>query len=100
MPRAVASVAAVVLLAVLLGCGGTGSAVKPIPREEFRARLMGKTEAEVLQILGRPKETKDYDGVKVWSYDGFTFDPVTDKQDRSTTIRIDGQTGKIVYVGF
>lgn len=44
-------------------------------RDEFRSMLMGKTENEVLDAVGRPTNTRDGS----WTYDDRTRDPITGK---------------------
>lgn len=62
----------------------SGSAV--YPRDEFRAALIGKTEDEVLSLVGRPASTQDTRGGVYWYYRDRTRDPVTGRVDRRVQV--------------
>ncbi len=64
-------------------------------RDEFKAMLMGKTEAEVLKLVGKPGKTSDVFG-KSWTYYGATRDTVTNKKDFSSMLMFQG--GKVASV--
>ena len=99
-----------VLLAALLPClslacyrppATTGPAAQVTPaarvytREEFKALVLGKTEAEVIEAVGRPDRT---DGAGMWVYRNRTRDLVTGKTDG--TIRVFFREGKVSSVMF
>jgi len=46
-------------------------------KEEFREIIKGKTKAELLNILGRPNSTQDYETTEHWFYDKIVYDPIT-----------------------
>lgn len=73
-----------VVLCVLVGCGGVVDAPKKKPpsREDFKKAVMGKTKAEVLELLGKPESTSGVpDSSDSWVYPRATYDPVADKPD-------------------
>ena len=58
----------------------------PIPRDEFRKAVVGKTEAEVLELFGTPNVTSDSGGQKMWQYTERTYDPITKKTDSLVSV--------------
>jgi hypothetical protein len=69
------------------------------PRDEFRALVMHQTKAELLDLLGKPSDTQDVQGLgEYWYYDRKTFDPVTDKTDFRAQLTIQG--GRVTGVNF
>lgn len=72
---------------------------KVFTRDEFRQLMEGKTEAEVLKLLGTPTSTyENVLGTKFWKYRGLTTDPVTGKTDDTVDVRI--QHGVVAGVSF
>jgi hypothetical protein len=55
-------------------------------REEFKALVLGKTEAEVIETVGRPDETNEGVTSHGWIYKRRTKDPVTGKTDAVASI--------------
>jgi hypothetical protein len=72
--------------------GMDGPAVKKTwTREEFKAAVMGKTEAEVVAAVGKPDTTLDDGGGKImWRYLSLTVDPVTGKTDYAANVWFKG----------
>lgn len=63
------------------------SSWKPMERGEFRTMMMGKTEAEVIELLGKPTSTQDYAEASWWEYRSVTYDRITRKTDAMTGIK-------------
>lgn len=56
---------------------------KVYDREELDRLVKGKTEKEVLELLGKPESTKQYaDGDTTWTYAEISRDRITNKIDR------------------
>lgn len=55
-------------------------------RPEFLAKVMGKTEAEVLAAIGRPEKTTGNPGDLSWWYRNQTTDPVSLKDDPTAVV--------------
>lgn len=109
--------AGLLLVLVVGGCVGflylgkkdtTKQAVQQLPtRDEFRAKWVGKTSAELLAALGKPESTDDYQGspTVTWHYgelfgsQAYARDPVTDKPERFVRFEI-GRDGVIIKVEF
>ena len=74
-------------------------ASKPMSREEFRDKVMGKTEAEVIKAVGRPNYTADLEtSSPEWTYIEVTADPITKKADFSARIRFSGgRVSEVIY---
>ena len=63
---------------------------KPVSSdEEFRAAVMGKTQEEVLNLLGRPDRTTEFSDGPYWVYEKRTFDPISQKVDSSVGLSFD-----------
>lgn len=73
-------------------------ALKPgkMLREDFRQRVMGKSEQEVLAAVGRPKETSDLGTLTFWDY-GSIHDPWSGKEGPATVIFKDGVVYKVRF---
>lgn len=73
-------------------------AAKRWTREEFRKTVVGKTPDEVIAAVGKPDRTNDFDDRKSWFYKELTTDPITDKVDKSITVRFkDGRVYEVVF---
>ena len=115
--RAVAVVPAWVWGLVAVGvvlCGGfvvaVGAAVamsganpaqvqsKRYTREEFKQLVVGKDEAEVIGLLGRPGYTGETSEFSTWHYDKVSTDPISGKVDYTTTLWF--YRGKVTKVTF
>ena len=102
--RAAGLAGAVLLLGMLLACGGGATSEgpaepAPIPREDFKARVMGKTKDEVLEAIGKPSSTSETGRLSSWYYKNRTFDPLTNKPDRFIVVSF-GADGKVRGVNF
>lgn len=109
-------VASLLLLALAVGCeeptpkkgGGTKQqqpqqkqtqqkkSKLPPTRDEMRAKLMGKSKAEVLKLIGRPDRTTDAG----WQYEGgISYDPIAQRVDSLVFIWFDeaGNVGQIDF---
>jgi outer membrane protein assembly factor BamE (lipoprotein component of BamABCDE complex) len=77
----------VVLLAVGLGAyyfvgkKGDGTSAKVYTRQEFSAKVIGKTSDEVIAAVGKPNSTQQFGRDPNWYYDYRTYDPITGKKD-------------------
>jgi outer membrane protein assembly factor BamE (lipoprotein component of BamABCDE complex) len=105
-------VLAVVALVGLVICGGlfawTGARVAAPPepqpaagiytRDELQRRVMGKTEQEVIDELGKPTIANEAGDSKEWIYSNRTINPVNRSIDPRVTIRLQG--GKVVAIDF
>ena len=71
---------------------------KVYTRDEFRALLMGKTEQEVIDLVGRPDSTDDNRGPdrKVYTYKRRTHDPISSSDDLHAYVYFeDGKVDRI-----
>jgi len=59
---------------------------KTYSREEFKALVMGKTEKEVIDALGKPDRTSPGEFGTYWYYEEKTVDPINGKVDRHAQI--------------
>lgn len=82
---------------VLTGCGPTATTSEKKEeakkekrtKEELAKALVGKTEDEVIKLVGRPDQTSEYgDGKTHWRYRGkeLTYDPVSQKYHNVTIV--------------
>lgn len=97
---AVATTCATVLI-VASGCRtGTGTATGPkiYEREEFKAAVEGKSQDEVLKLLGKPDRTSDTGPDSDWDYQELTYDKLTGKKD--TSVRIVFRRGVVHHMLF
>lgn len=94
------------VLACAIGCSGrvatTESAREGVTKEkrtkeELEKALKGKSEDEVIKLIGRPEDTSDYGGTLHWNYRGksITFSTITQKFDDVTIVSFD-KTKKVV----
>ena len=58
---------------------------KPVPRDELRKSLMGKTKDEVMAKLGKPDRTTDTLD-DIWIYHKISYDPVSNSVDNTTWV--------------
>ena len=76
------------------------SAAKVYTREEFKALVIGKTEAEVIEAMGRPDNASEIGTAKSWGYTHRTTDPVTGKADAEASIFFrDGKVYSAMFGG-
>ncbi len=69
-------------------------------RASVEASLMGKSQDEVLKMLGRPNQTSDGNISRRWDYDATTLNEVTGKPDRKMVIEFDTETNTVKAVRF
>ncbi len=80
--------------------GGSATTAAKLPtREEFKAKVMGKTADEVIAAIGRPDSTDERLGSSMWSYRDLCYDPISGKTDRDISIHF-GADGRVVRVNF
>ena len=60
-------------------------------REEFTALVVGRTKAEVIGLLGKPRATQQSGELELWDYPGRTTDPVTGKTDHNAQVEFQGE---------
>jgi len=78
--------------------GGPAPLSSTYTREDFRAVVIGKTEAEVTTAIGPPTHTERNGGAPWWTYERITRDSATDKVDASAVVKF--ENGRVVSVGF
>jgi hypothetical protein len=78
------------------------SAALPAPpvysRTEFSRLVLGKSEAEVIEAVGRPDETSEDDDARYWHFKKRTRDPLTKEKDSDVQVVIKG--GKVANVNY
>lgn len=68
-------------------------------REELRRLVEGKTEEELVILLGKPARTTELtNGYYLWAYRGLTIDPANGQRDFYTWIRL--HRGKVHAVTY
>lgn len=95
-------------LSLLVGCDGKKPSEQPAngtpkveaknegkktyKRDELEKSLVGKTEDEVIALIGKPTKTGD----GLWTYKELTTDPITNKQDADTWVYFrDGKVSRV-----
>jgi hypothetical protein len=59
-------------------------------RDDLRAAVVGKSEKEVLALLGRPESTQDTRMAAYWYYSRISYDPIARKVDYRVQIVFGG----------
>ena len=67
-------------------------------RPEFSRRVLGKSEAEVIEVVGRPDETSEDDDARYWHFKKRTLDPVT--QEKDTDVQVVIKDGKVADINY
>ena len=67
-------------------------------RPEFSRLVMGKSEAEVIEAVGRPDETSEDDDARYWHFKKRTLDPLTQEKDTDVQVVIKG--GKVASINY
>jgi hypothetical protein len=67
-------------------------------REDFRDLIMGKSEPEVLDAVGKPDHTSEDSQFEYWHYRRRTRDLTTDKVD--SDVQVVFQDGKVIAVNY
>ena len=82
------------------------SCTKTLSREEFRTAIMGKIDADVIKLVGRPDDTRetystrDTYSSKMWIYFKKTNDPVTKKTDGTTVVSFDAKGNTVTGIDY
>ncbi len=66
------------------------SKVNVVSRSVFESSVVGKSAEEILLILGKPDQTQDIGGIKMWYYLEKTRDPITNNIDEMAQILFRG----------
>jgi hypothetical protein len=78
------------------------SPASPAPRvysrPEFSRLVLGKSEAEVIEAVGRPDETSEDDDARYWHFKNRTLDPLTREKDEEVQVVIKG--GKVANINY
>jgi outer membrane protein assembly factor BamE (lipoprotein component of BamABCDE complex) len=67
-------------------------------RDEFKQLILGKTEDEVLQALGKPRSTSQKENVQYWHYANRTMDPLTKKIDSDAQVVL--ENGRVRAINY
>ncbi len=59
-------------------------------RPEFSRLVLGKSEADVIDAVGRPDETSEDDDAQYWHFKKRTLDPLTQEKDTDVQMVIKG----------
>jgi hypothetical protein len=71
---------------------------RDLPRDQFRNLVLGKSQSEVLSLLGKPNDTQDdQDLGHLWYYNDCARDPVTGKR---SLVQIVFEGGQVTTVNF
>ena len=65
---------------------------------EFSRLVLGKSEAEVIEAVGRPDETSEDDDARYWHFKKRTLDPLTQEKDTDVQVVIKG--GKVANINY
>ncbi len=68
------------------------------PRPEFSRRVMGKTESEVIQAVGKPDDTSEDNNARYWHFKKRTLDPLTQQKDSDVQVVI--KQGKVSNINY
>jgi hypothetical protein len=83
---------------------GTGTSSSGLPtREELSRRLVGRSAAEVLKLMGRPYDTNKAVNTPYWHYrksGGVCIDPITGKADRQITVWFASEGGPVDRISY
>jgi hypothetical protein len=67
-------------------------------RADFSRLVLGKSEDEVIDAVGRPNETSEDDDARYWHFKKRTFDPMTQEKDENVQVIIKG--GKVANINY
>ena len=67
-------------------------------RPEFSRLVLGKSEAEVIEAVGRPDETSEDDDARYWHFKKRTLDPLT--QEKDTDVQVVIKDGKVADINY
>lgn len=68
-------------------------------RNEFKKLVMGKTQEEVISLIGKPTRTHNYQDEISFTYEEVTYDKITGKTDYIIYLRF-GKDGKLERITF
>jgi hypothetical protein len=75
------------------------SSLPPVySRPEFSRRVLRKSEAEVIEAVGRPDQTSEDDDARYWHFKKRTLDPLTQEKDSDVQVVIKG--GKVATINY
>jgi hypothetical protein len=60
--------------------------------------VLGKSEEEVIDAVGRPDETSEDDDARYWHFKKRTLDPLTQEKDADVQVVIKG--GKVASINY
>jgi hypothetical protein len=67
-------------------------------RLEFSRLVLGKSEEEVIEAVGRPDETTEDDDARYWHFKNRTLDPLT--QERDTDVQVVIKGGRVTNINY
>ena len=67
-------------------------------RPQFSRLVLGKSEAEVIEAVGRPDETTEDDDARYWHFKKRTLDPLT--QEKDTDVQVVIKDGKVANINY
>ncbi len=67
-------------------------------RPEFSKLVMGKSEDQVIQTVGRPDETTEDNDSRYWHFKNRTRDPLTGEEDTDVQVVLKG--GKVAEINY
>lgn len=77
---------------------------KRMSRDEFKQAVMGKTQQEVMRIIGKPATTLTVATMEgeceVWMYNRITVHPVTEQVDMTANVRFLVSSNRVILVDF
>lgn len=77
--------------------GASDKPAKKYTRKEFKQMLIGKSEADVVRLIGKPDSTHDQGPRTFWYYPSLTYDPISGKDDDKSMVEVSG--GVVVDAG-
>ena len=87
---------------LFIGCGKqlAEMEISPIPRPDFEALVINKTEEEVLKSVGKPLRTSESLTALRWFYQNRTYDPQNNRTDIFALVSFNRRTGRVQYVHY
>jgi hypothetical protein len=67
-------------------------------RMEFSRLVLGKSEQEVIESVGRPDETSEDDDARYWHFKNRTLDSLT--QEKDTDVQVVIKAGKVTNINY
>jgi len=72
--------------------------VKRWTRDDFKGKVLGMTQDQVLRLLGKPDSTSEILDTKIWYYPRITYDPISGKPDFQ--VQLTFVNGKVTFINF